>query len=84
VKWLWILNVSEILSDIQKATLKGDIVWKKHTLERMFEREISRNKVKQAILEGEVIENYPDDMPLPSVLICNLKPSPLHIVVAHE
>ena len=38
-------------------------------LERMQEREISRADVKKCVLEGEIIEDYPDDFPHPSCLI---------------
>jgi hypothetical protein len=56
----------------------------KHALERMKERSISRNKVKQAFFEGRIIENYPDDSPLPSILTANLEPEPLHVVVSYD
>jgi hypothetical protein len=39
-------------------------------------------KIKQAILDGQVIESYPDDYPLPSLLLCSLEPEPLHVVLA--
>ena len=37
--------------------------------ERMQERDISRADVKKCVLEGEIIEDYPDDFPHPSCLI---------------
>ncbi len=38
--------------------------------------------VKQALAEGQVVESYPDDYPIPSLLVCCLDPDPLHVVVA--
>jgi len=41
---------------------------KKNALERMMEQGISRTQVKQAISQGSIIEYYPDDYPIPSLL----------------
>ncbi len=49
-----------------------------------MERGISRTQVKQAILQGRIIEYYPDDYPIPSVLLATLQPNPLHVVVAYD
>jgi len=59
------------------------IVWKKHALQRMLERSISRAEVKIAIQKGTLIEEYPEDYPYPSCLIAyiNVKKS-LHIVLS--
>jgi hypothetical protein len=73
-----------MLNHICNAVDAGRILWKKHALERMMERGISRNEVKQAITQGSIIENYPDDSPFPSVLIANFEPEPLHVVVAYD
>lgn len=70
--------------DICHAINTGRLLWKKHALERMMERGISRTLVKQAILQGSVIEYYPDDYPVPSVLLSTLQPKPLHVVVAYD
>ncbi|MBT8421388.1 MAG: DUF4258 domain-containing protein [Gammaproteobacteria bacterium] len=72
------------LPDIHQALLEGKTFWKKHALERMVERDISRDAVKQAILCGHIIERYPTDHPVPSVLIAVLEPEPLHVVLAWD
>ena len=41
------------------------IEWQRHALERMMEREISRDIVKKVLSSGEIIEDYPDDKPTP-------------------
>ncbi len=63
----------------------GKIEWKKHALQRMFERVISRDEVKQAVLDGKIIEKYKDDYPFPSFLIaCVDRDKPIHVVVSYD
>lgn len=57
------------------------IVFSQHAFTRMFEREISPDVVKRAAQMGEVIENYPDDQPYPSVLLLYFEAGrALHVV----
>ncbi len=53
---------------LQDAIKEGHIEWQRHALEKMMERGISRKAVKEVLLNGEIIENYPDDKPYPSAL----------------
>ncbi|MEA3274298.1 MAG: DUF4258 domain-containing protein [Pseudomonadota bacterium] len=76
--------MEQTLTAIRAAVKEGRILWKRHALERMLERGISRTMVKRAILDGQVIETYPDDYPTPSLLICYLEPEPLHVVLAWD
>ncbi len=51
----------------------------------MFERGIGKDDVIQAIREGQVIEEYPDDTPHPCVLLWNRDAThPLHVVAARN
>ena len=51
----------------------------------MFERSILRDDVKQAILDGKVIEKYEDDYPYPSFLIARIdSDNPIHVVVSYD
>ena len=54
-----------------------------HALKRMLERNISYENVKNIILNGEIIEQYPDDYPNPSCLIFGIVDNVrnLHIVI---
>ena len=72
------------LNDIRNAVNAGRVLWKKHALERMLERGISRSQVKSAILHGTIIENYPDDHPIPSILLAINQPEALHVVLAYD
>ena len=53
-----------------------------HAIQRMFERRLTPDDVIAIIKDGEIIAEYPDDKPLPSLLILGfVGKSPLHIVV---
>jgi len=76
--------LSLVLAEIRSAIKKDNISWKRHTLERMMERGLSRKNVKQAIITGSIIESYPNDYPFPSYLICTLVPEPLHAFLSYN
>ena len=67
----------------QKLCSESKVLWTQHCLQRMQERNISRADVKNGIVTGEIIEDYPDDYPNPSCLIFgyNISGQILHIVV---
>ena len=59
------------------------IVFRAHAIKRMFERQISDDDVRHVLETGEVIEEYPDDIPFPSRLMLGWRGfRPLHIVIA--
>jgi len=67
---------------VEKVNQKR-IRWQRHALQRMMERGIPRSEVTQTLLEGQLIEEYPNDHPLPSGLFLNISDGiPLHVVVA--
>ena len=70
------------IDELKKYISENAIRWSAHCLERMQERDISRADVKKCVLEGEIIEDYPDDFPNPSCLIFgyNVNGRILHIV----
>jgi len=71
--------------EVVRAVQRGSVEWQKHALERMLEREISRNMVKQALLLGEIIEDYSEQNPYPGALFLGLvHGKPLHVVVAFD
>ncbi len=54
-----------------------------HAREKMLVREITSFEVKQTLLQGEIIEEYLDDKPYPSFLLCTkLDKKYLHVVCA--
>lgn len=67
------------------AVENGNVEWQRHALERMMERGISRDVVKEVLLSGEIIEDYPDDKPYPSALFLRwIEGEPLHVVAAFD
>ncbi len=61
------------------------INWRRHALERMFERDISRANVKEVLSVGNVIEVYDNDQPFPSkLLFAVVDEQPLHVVVSKD
>lgn len=61
----------------------SNIEWQRHALERMMERGISREMVKEVLKDGEIIEDYPDDKPYSSALFLGwIRGEPLHVVAA--
>ncbi len=54
-----------------KSYYKNDMVFiTYHTAERCRQRGITAKDIKQVVASGEIIEQYPDDFPFPSCLIC--------------
>jgi len=53
-----------------------------HAKLRMAERLITTSDIENAIKNGEIIEEYPDDKPCPSALLLGkVKKKPIHIVI---
>lgn len=47
----------------------GDYRFSDHAVKRMIKRSIDRSEIEEAVLSGEIIEEYPDDKYSPSCLI---------------
>ena len=61
------------------------LVFRVHAIQRMFQRRISEEEVKQVVVTGEIIETYPTDKPFPSRLILGWSGSrPIHVVAADD
>lgn len=70
---------------VKAAIENGKVEWQKHAFERMMERNISRGIVKNVLLTGEIIEDYPDDKPYPSALFLGWEgENPFHVVTAFD
>ena len=62
-----------------------DLIFRVHAIERMFERGISEIDVRDVLEHGEVIENYPNDLPYPSRLILGYCGGhPVHILASDD
>ena len=59
------------------------LIFRVHAVQRMFERNITRDDVKAVIEAGEIIREYSDDKPFPSRLMLGwIENRPLHVVAA--
>jgi hypothetical protein len=73
----------ELIYEFRSLIREGRITFTDHARTRMFERGIESNTVIDLILNGEIIEKYPDSMPCPSVLILGpVKSEACHVVAA--
>ncbi len=69
--------------DIIKQMVKEEkIRWTNHVVIRLFQRNITQRDIENALLNGEIIEEYENDYPYPSCLVygINLNNEVLHIV----
>lgn len=68
---------------IRELCHSGAVKWTAHVLARLQERGIEPSDIKNCILTGQIIEEYPSDYPYPSCLILGNTPEGklLHSVV---
>ncbi len=63
----------------------SETTYRVHAVQRMFERDISAKKVRQALETGETIEDYSSEMPEPSRLILGFQGKrPFHVVASEN
>lgn len=61
------------------------IIFRVHAIQRMFDRGVTYFDVRYVLENGEIIENYPDDIPYPSRLVLGWRDNrPLHVVAAEN
>ena len=72
------MNRSKLLEALQNDKIE----WRRHALELMLQRGISRSEVKEAIKDGEIIENYETDVPFESALFFHGLSKPIHVVAS--
>jgi hypothetical protein len=71
------------IDGIRKLVLAGQFEFTVHARERMAERGVSTEDLISLIINGEMIEDYPDDFPYPSTLILGyILGAPFHVVAA--
>ncbi|MCL1859270.1 MAG: DUF4258 domain-containing protein [Oscillospiraceae bacterium] len=82
--------------NIKQLCKNGALRWTNHIFARLLQRNISMNDIEYAIINGEIIESYPDDYPYPSCLIlgksgnkqylhvvCGITPRELYLITAY-
>lgn len=70
---------------IREAFNKRDYIFSDHASDRAAKRAIRSTEIEQAVMNGEVIEDYPDDKYGPSCLLLGYtdKQRPLHVQVSY-
>jgi len=65
--------------------INSKILFRVHSVQRMFERGITAKKVRQVLESGETIEDYSSEMPEPSRLILGFQGKrPFHLVISEN
>ena len=72
------------LEKVRSQLSEGEFEFSRHALKRVVERNISDQEIRQAGLQAEIIEDYPDDKYSPSCLLLGFTQTgrPLHIQVS--
>lgn len=67
---------------IKQLVKDKKIRWTNHVIIRLLQRNINQKDVENALINGEIIEEYENDYPYPSCLVfgINLNNDVLHIV----
>ena len=67
---------------IRQLVKEKRIRWTNHVIVRLLQRNIAQIDVENALLSGEIIEEYENDYPYPSCLVygINLNNKILHVV----
>ena len=85
------------IDDMRAAVQNRRVLWRDHAVEKMLQREIRKQEVKECIFNGEIVEEYHTDRPFPSCLIfsyteanrpihvvCSMNEGVLYIITAYE
>ena len=73
------------IEKIRKAVSDKRVEFQKHAVRRMVEENLTLTGILEVVLNGEIIKNYPDDRPYPSVLIMGYNNSrPIHVVCSYN
>ncbi len=65
---------------IKELVSNEKIIITEHFMKRLRDRGIKINDVLDVLLDGEIIEYYPNDYPYPSCLVLGFSNKVLHIV----
>jgi hypothetical protein len=73
------------IKGIQDKIEKGEYRFSDHAVKRMITKSIDRHEVEEALLGGEIVEEYPNDKYSPSCLIYGKTPKGrnLHVHVSY-
>ncbi len=74
------------IENLQKYFVEDKIFVTEHASERFRQRGIRISDIRRAVNFGEIIEQYPEDYPYPSCLVCGKNKSDkiIHAVLSDE
>jgi len=73
------------LATFREAIAAGRIEWRAHALQKLAERSIRQQDVRDVLLKGERIRDYTEDRPFPSALFMGfVGGKPLHVVASSD
>lgn len=73
------------IDKVREAVRKGHVNIRYHARRRMAERNIYYEDIVKVIMEGEVVEEYPEAHPFPAYLVLGLvKNNPLYVVCSFD
>lgn len=74
------------INDLREYCEQEKVIITLHAQERLRQRGIRAKDVRNCIITGQIIEQYPDDFPFPSCLIFGYSTSGkvLHVVASDE
>jgi hypothetical protein len=70
---------------LRQAVREHRIEWRKHALQKLAERGLPLDAVREALVTGERIQDYAEDRPFPSALFLGyIQGRPLHVVASYD
>lgn len=74
------------INTLRKYYTEDKVFMTQHASERCRQRGIRKKDIRNAVLNGEIIEQYPEDFPFPSCLICgvSIDQKTIHVVMSSE
>lgn len=74
------------IKTLQSYYTEDKVLMTQHSSERCRQRGIKIKDIRHAIMDGEIIEQYPDDYPFPSCLIFgySVDNKIIHVVMSDE
>ena len=74
-----------LMDEVRSKVANGRFEFSKHATDRILMRNIRVQEVREAIANGEIIEDYPDDKYGPSCLILGFTRThrPVHVQCSH-
>lgn len=75
--------LNKLTKEAIKKAFQKDIIIKLHAYERIRLRGLSLDMIENAILDDDIVERYPDDYPISSVLLLGFDETvPIHVICA--